>query len=752
MDVTRPAVQDYNLRWHEQSRHSGESMPLGGHSIGCNVWVENGELLLYFQQSGCFDENGSMLKGGRVRIAFDRDPFAAGFLQELVLQEGYIRVEGQSERGRLDVLLWVDVRLPVIHIDLSAEYELAVRLQYETWRSEDRPVDNQSYELFQCKEVWGDPNKPVIFHKDQVEPAGPDELLFYHRNLDEDLSFDREMDTQGLRAHKAGLYNPQKGRTTGGLLKAPGMRFAGTTRGRYIDTDYVGYAFESPAPSTQQAIAIYLHAGQAGTLVQWRDALAALVTRGDASGTGAFDNSCAWWRAYWERSFIHIGAHRDGTDDPLWQTGRNYQLFRYLLGCNYLGAWPSKFNGGLFTFDPILAGKSPWSDIELHYTPDFRLWGGGSHTAQNQRLLYWPMLRSGDFAPLRQLFDFYNRTLKTARTRGQVFFGVDGAVYPEQIGIYGLCPTCDHGWGNETGLPVPQIRYHFSTALEISLMILEYADYTDASVGQYVELMDGIVRFYDGFYPHDDENGKMVIEPGNALETYHPVRNPVDAAAGLDCVLRRLLLLPAQDASPEQRLNWRRILDRTPAITFREKDGRKIIAYAETPSPAHNCEVPELYTVFPFGQYGLGKPGLEIARDTARLAPETGEQLAHISWHQQGIQYARLGMLPEATDFLLWKLGSAGQRTPVFWGPGHDWTPDHNWGGSGMIQLQEMLLQADGDKLYLLPCWDRKIDVWFRLWAPRNTVVECRLRGGVVEQLSVTPRERLADVEVLALA
>lgn len=739
----------YNLRWHEQSRHSGESMPLGGHSIGCNVWVEKGELLLYFQQSGCFDENGSMLKGGRLRVAFDPDPFTGSFLQELVLEDGYIVVEGRSDRGRVRILLWVDARLPVIHLDLSADYGLALRLQYETWRDHDRRVDNQSYELFQCKEVWGDPDKPVIFHRDQVEVTGADELLFYHRNLDDDLSFDREMDTQGLGGHKAALYNPQRGRTTGGLMKAPGMRFTGTARGAYTDTGYLAYAFESVAPSTQQSIAVHLLTEQASSVAQWREDLASVVDSSGASGPSVFDRTCAWWRAYWAKSFIHIRPDPADADDPLRQIGRNYQLFRYLLGCNHAGVWPTKFNGGLFTFDPILAGKSPWSDIELRYTPDYRLWGGGSHTAQNQRLLYWPMLKSGDFAPLRQLFDFYNRTLGTARTRARVFFDVDGAVYPEQIGIYGLCPTCDHGWGNATGLPVPQIRYHFSTQLEVALMILDYAEYTGEDVSEYVEFMDNAVKFYDGFYPRDDDQGRMIIEPGNALETFHPVRNPVDAVAGLDCVLRRLLRLPAASVSPEQRWNWLRILRRVPALSFREKEGRQIIAYAETTSLPHNCEVPELYTVFPFGQYGLGKPDLQIAIDTARLAPETDEQLTHISWHQQGIQYARLGMLPEAMEFLLRKLGNAALRTPVFWGPGHDWTPDHNWGGSGMIQLQEMLLQAEDDRIYLFPCWDKKIDVWFRLWAPRNTVVECRLKGGIVEQLTVTPQERLSDLAIL---
>ena len=150
-------MEDYHLRWLTQSRNSAESMPLGGHSIGCNVWVENSELLLYFQQSGCFDENGSMLKAGRVRIGFGADPFAAAFLQELVLTDGTIRIEGQAPQGNTSIRLWVDAHNPVVHIELAATYALPISVQYETWRSADRQVDNQSYELFQCKEVWGDP-------------------------------------------------------------------------------------------------------------------------------------------------------------------------------------------------------------------------------------------------------------------------------------------------------------------------------------------------------------------------------------------------------------------------------------------------------------------------------------------------------------------------------------------------------------------------------------------------------------------
>jgi hypothetical protein len=739
-------VEDYHLRWLTQSRNSAESMPLGGHSIGCNVWVENSEVLLYLQQSGSFDENGSMLKAGRVRIGFGADPFAAAFLQELVLTDGYIRIEGQAPQGSSSLRLWVDAHNPVVHVRLAATYALTVSVQYETWRSADRAVDNQSYELFQCKEVWGDPNKPVVFRKDHLEVTASDEMLFYHRNRSDDLSFDREMDTQGLAEHKARLYNPQHNLTTGGLLKAPGMLLVGASQGRYVDTDYVAYRFESMQPTTEQDIAIYLHTAQAGTIERWKTDLHALFARCEGYAGEAFENTRRWWRAFWARSYILINPAHPDENDPLWQVGRNYQLFRFMLGCNHAGVWPTKFNGGLFTFDPILAGDSPWSDIKLHYTPDYRLWGGGSHTIQNQRLLYWPMLKSGDFAMLPQLFDFFNRLLPTARTRARHYFDVDGAHYPEQIGIYGLCPTCDHGWGNTTGLPVPQIRYHFSSQLEIATMMLAYAEYTGDEIAQYIDFIESVVMFYDGFYPQNDDRGKMIIEPGNALETYHPVRNPIDGIAGLDCLLRRMLALPVRYASPARRASWQRILERVPPISFTETSGRKIIAYADTQSALHNCEIPELYPVFPYDQFGIGKPGLQIAIDTAHYAPTTEEQLTHISWHQQGIHYARLGMLPEAMSLLVKKMGNADMRVPVYWGPGHDWTPDHNWGGSGMIQLQEMLLQADGDVIYLLPCWDKNVDVTFRLHAPGNTVVECTCQAGRIVELHVTPTERQRDL------
>lgn len=67
---------DYAVVWQSQSKDASASMPLGGGDIGCNVWVEKGNILLYAQRSGSLSENGEYLKLGRLRISFTPDIFA----------------------------------------------------------------------------------------------------------------------------------------------------------------------------------------------------------------------------------------------------------------------------------------------------------------------------------------------------------------------------------------------------------------------------------------------------------------------------------------------------------------------------------------------------------------------------------------------------------------------------------------------------------------------------------------------------
>jgi hypothetical protein len=74
--------------------------------------------------------------------------------------------------------------------------------------------------------------------------------------------------------------------------------------------------------------------------------------------------------------------------------------------------------------------------------------------------------------------------------------------------------------------------------------------------------------------------------------------------------------------------------------------------------------------------------------------------------------------------------------------------PDHIWGGSGMIGLQEMLMQTVGDKIVLFPAWPKEWDVDFKLHAPKNTTVEGVLKNGEIVDLKVFPDNRSKDVVI----
>lgn len=90
---------------------------------------------------------------------------------------------------------------------------------------------------------------------------------------------------------------------------------------------------------------------------------------------------------------------------------------------------------------------------------------------------------------------------------------------------------------------------------------------------------------------------------------------------------------------------------------------------------------------------------------------------------------ANLGWADKAGKAAIAKLSDAASpcRFPAFFGPGHDWLPDHNWGGSGMVGLQEMLMQCNGRRILLCPAWPAEWDCDFKLHAPDQTTVEGRV-------------------------
>ena len=174
-----------------------------------------------------------------------------------------------------------------------------------------------------------------------------------------------------------------------------------------------------------------------------------------------------------------------------------------------------------------------------------------------------------------------------------------------------------------------------------------------------------------------------------------------------------------------------------------------MIAPAKTSERVNNVETPQLYPVFPWRIYGVGRDSLQVARNTYWLDEDALKFRDFKGWKQDNIWAACLGLTEEAKQLALLKLADGPYRFPAFWGPGFDWAPDHNRGGSGMIGLQEMLLQTVGKRILLFPAWPREWDVHFKLHAPGQTTVEAKLESGKLAFLKVTPESRRKDVELM---
>lgn len=689
--------------WTTPSLNSAGSMPCGGHDVGMNVWVENGDVMIYVSKSGMLDENNTLLKAGRLRLHVSGDPFCGrDFEQRLCLEDGAIYIRGKG----VEIRLWADVFQPDIFMEISSGSKCDATLSYESWRYRDRTVTKA--ECQQGSYKWNIPKDCTTF-ADSIS-AGTSSLSFRHKNRDYTV-FDYTVAREGLDSIKAELYNPLGGTAFGGTLYAPGFAFGGTSVGTYASTDFKAWNYKA-AGITKAAVNFSLYSSGDRAVPR----LLAKASR---------KRSARWWHEFWQRSYIT--AESDGA-----QMARNYELFRYMLGCNAYGAYPTKFNGSLFTFDPIFA------DPKCPFTPDFRKWGGGTMTAQNQRLVYWPMLKSGDTDMMRAQFDTYLRMLPNATRRTQFYWGHDGASFSEQIENCGLPNPTEYGKhkpGDDPGMDRNAwLEYQWDTVLEFCSMILQAHRYAGMDITEYEPLIRQSLVFFDEHYQYLarklgvkplNADGKLMLYPSSGCETYKMAYNPASVIAALKTVTGQWTAYKGDSIG--------NLMQRIPDIPLRQIDGDTCIAPAIVWARIQNIETPQLYPVFPWRIYGVGRDGLQTARNTYRKDPHAVEMRSTKGWKQDNIWAACLGLTDEAFCLNREKLADGPYRFPAFWDPGYDWAPDCNKGGAAMTGLQEMMLQEKPDgELMLFPAWPKGINARFRLKATGGRTVEAEMKDGKV--------------------
>lgn len=428
---------------------------------------------------------------------------------------------------------------------------------------------------------------------------------------------------------------------------------------------------------------------------------------------------------------------------------RGYALQRFITACAGRGRYPIKFNGSTFTM--------PWPGAPGD--ADYRRWGPG-YWWQNTRSAYFGSCAAGDFDLMQPLFRMYvDDLLPQAIERTRRYLKHDGAFIPECTYFWGATFSETYGWtpfeqrGEDKLQSSPWHKREWVAGLELACLLLDYYDHTQDDTlleSRALPLADAVLTFFDQQYPVD-EQGRLVMHPSQALETWWECTNPMPEVAGLHAVTQRLLALPEHLTTAEQRAFWQRLKAKLPELPTRDVDGTRMLAPAAKFGKKRNSENPEMYAVFPFRLITAQRGEASLGVEALKHRWDRGDS----GWRQDDVFMAYLGLADDARQCVVGRARrkDAACRFPAFWGPNYDLTPDQTHGGVLMKALQAMALQADprlsggeGGKIYLLPAWPQDWDVHFKLHAPYQTTVECLYREGRIEQLTVTPPDRRRDV------
>jgi alpha-L-fucosidase 2 len=729
-------LDEYDVDWNSPGPNSAASMPLGNGDIGLNVWVDpGGDLLFYVSKTDAWggekdatnDEwmqtGGVLMKLGLIRVATSPNPLAANpiatFHQLLHLHDGEITITEGEGSAAIHYRIWVDANHPVIRIEASSDRPLKTTVTLHDWRLQAGDTI-----LSTAKD-------------NSAEAATADRITWNH--------------------HNPGIGDPR--------LADPHLAdicFGGTIQGNAL-TRTNDTTLQTATAKTTQFISISALTTKAPLWRSTLDRQTASIERLDLETTRRAHRQ--WWDQFWSRSYIFLhgngqgrtnsdatantrneatantrndattGTHNDATTDSV---TRGYLLQRFVTACAGRGAYPIKFNGSIFVVDDPLHRSD---EKPAPVNADFRAWGG-QYWFQNTRPMYWPRLAAGDFDMMLPLFNMYLNMLPENSAEVTKYYGHDGAYFQETTPFWGTLPFVP------PSAEALYTHHYFTPILELSMMMLDYFNYTadDRFARKYLlPIASAGLEFFDRHFPRDGA-GHLLLDPDNAIEMYWKVHDPSPDIAGLRAVLTRMLDLPPGLISGAQKQQWRQLLSILPPLPIDSSNGAPRLLPYTGPQTAErrNEENPELYAVYPFRLYGLGEPNLALARHSfdIRKCPQEG------CWSQDPIQAAMLGYTDIAKEDVRFNLTNkaASLKFPAFWDKGHDYLPDQDNGGNGENGLQQMLLQAVGHKILLLPAWPADWDCDFKLHAPYLTTVEGKVRHGHIMDLIVTPAIRRQDI------
>ena len=739
-------MERYNIVWESPSKDASGQMPMGNGDIAAGVYaIQDGDLFLLLAKNDAYTYNGDIFKTGRVRIRLNPNPFAAGkpFRQTLDLPTGSIVIQADG----VTVRVWADACRNVYHVQIDSPKDIAVSAAPESWKRFDDCAFNSS-------------RAPIDKPTQDVRLDRNGHVIWYYAVGDRSV-FPAEMKYYDVEQMIGKFPDPYRFNTFGNLLESTNLALKdGELAGSGKSFDIRIHALCKQTPEVSDWIETIE-----------RQAAQPIDVKKD------WAEHCRWWSGFWDRSWIIVsdnslpagqrekllgesptGKRTDADAGAL--TAQSYNVFRFLMACQSRGRVQVKFNGGLFT-QPLRCEKKPSKAYAVQQEDgtwltheDDRAWGR-RFTYQNQRLLYWPLLMSGDFELMKPFFNYYWDLMPVRKAITKAWFEHEGAYYRENIeptggerdcGLTGKPPKTKPGENEGKGY---YHSYYFTSGLETLAMMTDCVNYTGDEAFRDTVLVPfarEVLLFFDKHYPRDEE-GKIRLDPAMALETWWIAVNPAPDVAGLQFCLGELLAMKAGTA--DDQAAWGRLRAELPPVHLQEINGRKAIAPAQQYKAKHNAENAELYPVFPFRCFGLGLGTKDIVDWTMehRICKNA---FGGRCWTQDQIHWAYAGNAAEARAGLANRFRDASKqcRFPLYGSAGPDSCPDFDHFGSGSTALQRMLVQEAGGKILLLPAWPAGWDADFKLHLAGKTVISGKVVGGKLTGWGITPSARRKDVVV----
>jgi alpha-L-fucosidase 2 len=733
-------LANYNVVWDSPSTDYNGSMPLGNGDIALNAWVEeSGDLIFFIAKTDSWDDNGRLVKVGRVRISLSPKPKAplAAFRQTLQLLDATMSVRYGEGDSAVDLRLWVDANLPVIQVEVESRQPTEAVASTELWRTSPYPLPTiEVSDVMLDRSNKGGQHAPTIVEPDTILEKLPNRIGWCHYNS-KSVGPEICAKIQGVEGFQR--PDPLLHRTFGAVVTAD--------RPERIDDKNL-----KSSSSNRHVFNICVLTRHPAKPEEWLGDVNEMIKDIGQQPLKARRRAHEqWWRGFWDRSWIHVapatgsgsaaGKEAGPSADDTYIVSRAYALQRFINACAGRGRYPIKFNGSLFTV-PYQARPG---------AADYRQWGPG-YWWQNTRLPYISMCASCDFDLMQPLFRMYGQDLMPFfRYRTRLYLNHDGIYIPECIYFWGDVFSETYGWEpfekrDDKLQASGWHKWEWVSGPELVFMMLDRYEYSlEEAFLREVALPAAheVLTFFDQHYP-TDASGTMVMHPAQAVETWWDCTNPMPELAGLYAVTERLLALPERLTSAEQRTFWTRLRKKLPPLPTREVDGKTLLAPAAKYADKKNVENPELYAVFPFRLIAIGRPNIEWGREALERRLDRGD----FGWRQDDIFMAYLGLADAAKQNLVSRAKNVNKesRFPAFWGPNYDWIPDQDHGGILLKTLQAMLLQTDGRKIYLCPAWPKDWNADFKLHAPYQTVIRATIEKGKVTRLDVQPESRRKDV------